>query len=282
MEAVFYYDGEWLEENPKVTGPMNQAFWLSSVVFDGARAFDGCAPDLDRHCERLINSARAMLLEPPLSAAEVFELCVEAVRKFPKETELYIRPMMYAAEGFLTPEPESTTFILAVYRSPMPEPNGISVCLSSRRRPSADMAPTDAKASCLYPNSSRAIKEAEDKGFDNAIMLDPSGNVAELASANIWLVKDGVAMTPIPNGTFLNGVTRQRVIELLREDGTEVREVSLTMADVMAADEVFTTGNYVKVIPIIRVEERDLQPGPVTKRARALYFEFAKTTSVFD
>ena len=120
MDAVFYFDGEWLTEAPKLTGPMNQSFWLSAVVFDGARAFGGCAPDLDLHCQRLNNSARAMLLKPTLSAAEVTELCVEAVRKFPKQAELYIRPMYYAEDGFLTPDPESTTFVLAVYLSPIP------------------------------------------------------------------------------------------------------------------------------------------------------------------
>ena len=112
-------------------------------------------------------------------------------------------------------------------------------------------------------------------------MLDPNGNVAELASANVWIVKDGVALTPFPNGTFLDGVTRGRVAQLLADDGVEVREQTLTFADVMAADEVFLTGNYAKVMPITRVEDRDLQRGPVTQRARDLYWDYAETTSVF-
>jgi len=282
MDQIFYFDGKWLQKEPKLTGPMNQAFWLSGVVFDGARAFNGWAPDVDLHSQRLIASAKAMLLKSPLTAEEVNDLSIEAVRKFPRDAELYIRPMLYAAGGFLTPDPETTTFVLAVYRSPLPEYKGIGVCLSTRRRPAPDMAPTDAKASCLYPNSSRAIQEAEDRGFDNAIMLDPNGNVAELASANIWIVKDGVALTPVPNGTFLNGVTKKRVLRLLRDDGVEVKEVTLTFPDVLAADEVFTTGNYAKVLPITRVEDRELQPGPLTKRARELYWEYAATTSVFD
>jgi branched-chain amino acid aminotransferase len=281
MDALYYFDGQWTEEEPKVTGPRAQAFWLSGVVFDGSRAFNGFAPDVDRHSARLIASAEAMLLKSPISAAEVTRLSLEAVRRFPRDAELYIRPMLYAASGFLTPDPDSTTFILAVYRSPLPEYKGIKVCLSTRRRPAPDMAPTDAKASCLYPNSSRAIKEAEARGFDNAVMLDPNGNVAELASANIWIVKDGVALTPVPNGTFLNGVTKQRVMKLLQADGVPVVEKTITFPEVLAADEVFTTGNYAKVLPIIKVEDRDLQPGPVTQRARDLYWKFAATTSAF-
>ena len=281
MAGVFHHDGVWLDEAPMILSPMDQAAWLSSIVFDGARAFGGLAPDLDQHCERLINSARALLLEPKIDSREIEALCVEGIRKMPRDSELYVRPMMYATGGFLVPDPETTTFSLAIYESPLPEFTGISVCLSSLRRPARDMAPTDAKASCLYPNSSRALKQAEERGFDNCIMLDPNGNVAELASANVWIVKDGRALTPVPNGTFLDGVTRGRVAQLLADDGVEVREETLTFADVMAADEVFLTGNYAKVMPITRVEDRDLQRGPVTQRARDLYWDYAETTSVF-
>src|SRR3546814_12090816 len=90
------------------------------------------------------------------------------------------------------------------------------------------MAPTDAKASCLYPNSARALNEASKRGFDNAVVLDALGNVAELATANLWIAKDGVAVTPAPNGTFLNGITKQRAMQLLTAAGIEVRETRLT------------------------------------------------------
>ena len=281
MAGVFYHDGVWHDEAPKILSPMDQAAWLSSIVFDGARAFGGLAPDLDLHCERLLRSARAMLLEPKVSAEEIIRLCIEGIRKMPPESELYVRPMMYATDGFLVPDADSTTFTLAIYDSPLPDFNGISVCLSSLRRPARDQAPTDAKASCLYPNSSRALREAELRGFDNCIMLDPNGNVAELASANVWIVKDEVASTPYPNGTFLDGITRRRVARLLSEDGVEVREETLKFDDILNADEVFLTGNYGKVMPITKVEDRDLQRGSLTQRARDLYWDYAKTASVF-
>ena len=137
------------------------------------------------------------------------------------------------------------------------------------------MAPTDAKASCLYPNASRALREATQKGFDNAVLRDPLNNVAELATANLFLAKDGVVHTPVPNGTFLNGVTRQRVISLLREDNIEVQERTVTIADLESADEMFASGNHAKVQPIIRYENRDMQAGVKYKRARELYWEFA-------
>jgi branched-chain amino acid aminotransferase len=281
METVIWHDGRWHEDaNPPLMGGLDQAFWMSTVVFDGARAFDGWAPDLDRHCERLLRSARSLLMNPPVEAAFVERLCREAIRKFEPGAHLYVRPMIWAREGFILPEADSADFALAVLRAPVAEFSGMSVCLSSQRRPGPDMAPTDAKASCLYPNTQRAVTEAKARGFDGCVLLDPWDNVAELATSNIWIARDGVALTPAANGTFLAGVTRARVMALLREAGVEVREATLKWADVMAADEVFTTGNYSKVQAITRVEDRRLQPGPIARKARELYWAFARTQPV--
>lgn len=281
MNAIFYYDGQWLDENPRLTGPMDHAFWMSTVVFDGARAIRGLVPDIEAHCERLSRSARAMMLEPTMEPGEVAELCREAVRRLPKDGEYYIRPMYFAREGFVTPDAASTDFVLAVYETPMPSEHGFSVHVSPYRRPARDMAPTDAKASCLYPNTQRALAEAARRGFDNAVILDANGNVAELATANLWIARDGVAVTPAWNGTFLKGVTRMRVLQLLRDAGVEVVETALTEKDLEEADEIFSTGNYGKVMPVTRFEDRALESGPVYRRARELYFEFAAETSVF-
>jgi branched-chain amino acid aminotransferase len=279
--AIFWHGGRWYQDQqPKLLGPMDHAMWMASLAFDGARAFDGLAPDLDRHCARLIDSTRKMLLEPTMDAEAVEDLCRQAIRRLPQGFPVYVRPMFYATRGFVTPEPDSTEFALAVYSSPMPEPRGISVCFSSYRRPARDAAPTDAKAGCLYPNMQRALVEASARGFDNGITLDASANVAELATANLWIARDGVALTPACNGTFLNGITRQRVIKLLRDAGTEVEEATLTRQDILDADEVFSTGNYGKVLPITRVEDRHYQAGRIYQRARELYFEFAGTQPV--
>jgi branched-chain amino acid aminotransferase len=280
MAAIFWHDGIWYEnEQPKLLGPMDHAMWMASVTFDGARAFDGLAPDLDLHCVRLIDSTRNMLLEPTLSAEEIEALCRTAIGRLPNEP-LYVRPMFYATRGFVTPEAESTEFALAVYSLPMPEPHGMSCCFSSFRRPAPDAAPTDAKASCLYPNMQRALAEAARRGFDNAITFDAHANVAELATANLWIAKDGIAKTAVCNGTFLNGITRQRVLQLLREAGTPAIETTLTRQDVLDADEVFSTGNFGKVLPITRVEDRNFQTGHVYQKARDLYFAFAETQPV--
>ncbi len=278
MEPVHFIDENWVEGEPLLLGPLTHATWMASVVFDGARAFEGVAPDLDLHCRRLIASARSLGLNPTHTAEQVEAIARQGIAKYPAGTALYIRPMYWAENGaelFVAPDPDSTRFCCSLFERPMPEPGKMSICLSSFRRPAPDMAPTDAKASCLYPNSARALTAAAKKGFDNAVMLDPDGNVAELATANIWIGRDGVAHTPAANGTFLNGVTRQRVASLLGEAGIEVQERTITWDEITAADEVFTTGNLSKVMPITRVEDRELQPGPLFRRARELYWDYA-------
>ncbi|WP_209876485.1 branched-chain amino acid aminotransferase [Azospirillum soli] len=274
-QALSYINGEWIAGNPPIIGPMTHAIWLSSVVFDGARAFQGVAPDLDLHCARAVRSAQALGLAPMLTAGEIEELCWDGIRRFPKDAELYIKPMFYAEEGFVAPSPETTRFVLTLNEEPLPGIGGFTACISTRRRPAPDMAPTLAKAAALYPNAGLALIEAKARGFGNAIMLDPIGNVAEFATSNLFIAKDGVVRTPVPNGTFLNGITRQRVIALLRDDGAVVEECTLSPRDVLEADEVFSTGNYSKVVPVTKVENREKEAGPFFKRARALYWEFA-------
>lgn len=274
-KALTYFDGEWLEGNPGIFGPMTHAVWLGSLVFDGARAFEGTAPDLNRHCDRVTRSAEALGLDVTVEAGRILELAREGIKKHPAGSALYVRPMFWPTAGFVAPDPETTQFAISVYESPMPDLQSIACSISTRRRPTPETAPTNAKAACLYPQSGLALAEGRKRGFDNAIVLDTLGNVAELATANIFMARDGVVETPVPNGTFLDGITRQRVIALLRADGIEVVERTLKVSDLLAADEVFSSGNYWKVMPITRVEDTHFQPGRFTKRARELYWDFA-------
>jgi branched-chain amino acid aminotransferase len=279
MAGVYWHDGTWYTEEPKITGPMDHAFWLGSVIFDGGRAFGGVAPDLDRHAARCVASARAMLMQPRLTAEEIEALCREAIRRMGPKAELYVRPMFFVRKGLgaARPDPTSTDFVLAVYDSPLPSfDTGFSAILAPFRRPAPDMAPTDAKASCLYPNGARATAWAVERGYDMAVMCDALGNVAEFAAANLMFAKDGVVVTPAANGTFLNGITRQRIIGLLRANGVEVQERRVTPDELDTADEVFSTGNYAKVQPCTNYAGRPLQPGPMARKARELYFAWAE------
>jgi len=259
-------------------GSRTHAAWFCSVVFDGARAFEGVTPDLDLHCARVNDSAAKLFLKPTISPETWIGLARDGVSRFDTDAALYIRPMYWAEkEGpwVQAHDPDSTRWCLTLYEAPMRKPTGFSITLSPFRRPTLDTMPVDAKAGCLYPNNARALFDARARGFDNAVVCDVLGNVAELATSNIFMAKDGIVFTPAPNGTFLAGITRQRVIGLLRQDGITVVEKTLTYRDFEYADEIFSTGNYSKVVPVIRIGERSLQPGPFFSRARELYWAFA-------
>ncbi|MGE0652151.1 MAG: branched-chain amino acid aminotransferase [Alphaproteobacteria bacterium] len=277
-----YVEGDWYEGNVALIGPRSHAMWLGSSVFDGARWFEGVAPDLDLHAQRVNASARALGLEPTMTPDEIVGLTWDGLKKFDGKTAVYIRPMYWAEHGGYMGVPAdaaSTRFCLCLYESPMIAPGGFSITVSPFRRPTIETMPTNAKAGCLYPNNGRAIMEAKKRGFDNALVLDMLGNVAETGSSNIFMVKDGRVFTPAANGTFLSGITRARNIALLGGDGTPVIEKALTVSDFLDADEIFSTGNHSKVVPVTRIENRDLQPGPVAKRARQLYWDWAHSTS---
>jgi branched-chain amino acid aminotransferase len=277
-KTLTFFEDDWHEGNLPIMGVRTHAAWLCTSVFDGARAFEGVMPDLDLHCARVNESAKVMHLKPLVSTEAWMALVREGFKRFDRDAELYIRPMYWpedAASGAVRPDPETTRWCLTLYVAPLPKPVGSAITLSPFRRPTRETAPVDAKAGCLYPNNARAMIEARSRGFDNCLMCDMLGNVAELATANVFIVKDGIAYTPAPNGTFLAGITRARVIGLLRAAGTTVVETTLRYPDFQAADEIFSTGNYLKVSPVTRLDDRNLQPGPMYQRARALYWEFA-------
>jgi branched-chain amino acid aminotransferase len=277
-EIVTWVDGKWHHGNAPIIGAADHAAWLGSQVFDGARQFEGVRPDLDLHSARIIQSAETLGMIPPVDAATVQGLLEEGCKMFAPDAALYLRPMMWARDstpGIIDLVPESTGFAICIESLPMPQPGAFSLGVSPFCRPRPDMALTEAKAASLYANNARIMADARKRGYSNALSLDVNGHVAETASTNVFMVRDGVVFTPVPNGMFLNGITRQRVIGLLRADGVEVVEGSLTLADFDAAEEIFVTGNIAKVMPVARYLDRDLGPSRMGARARALYWDYA-------
>lgn len=277
-ETRTWIDGSWIDGNQPILGPRSHAMWMGSSVFDGARAFEGVMPDLELHCERVNKSAKALGLKPFMSVGQIAELAWEGLSKFGADAQLYVRPMYWAEDGgfmFVPPDGETTRFALCMYDTPMPKPSGFTATTTSFERPTLSSMPVNAKAGCLYPNNGRMLREAQEKGFHNALCCDALGNVAEFATSNAFLVKEGKVFTPAPNGTFLNGITRQRIISLLRSAGMEVHEIMLNYDDFRNADEIFSTGNYSKIVPVVKFEDKEFVAGPVYSKARELYWEFA-------
>jgi branched-chain amino acid aminotransferase len=273
-----FYENVWHEGNVPIMGVRDHAAWLCSSVFDGARTFEGVSPDLDLHCTRVNASASTMHLKPTVTAETWEGLTRDGIKRFAKDTALYIRPMYWAERSgtlLVAPDPDSTKWCLTLYEAPMRPAEGFSITLSPYRKPSMECMPVDAKAGCLYPNNARALIEANARGFGNCAVRDQLGNIAELATANLFIGKDGVVFTPAPNGTFLNGITRQRTVKLLRDAGVAVVETTLQYSDLENADEIFSSGNYSKVMPVNRIDQRSLQAGPLYRKARELYWAFA-------
>jgi branched-chain amino acid aminotransferase len=274
-----WFKGHWSDGNTPLVGAMDHGVWLASTVFDGARSIHRMAPDLRAHCQRTFDSAERVGLGVPLTVDDMVALCIQGIHRFAADVDLYIRPLVFGTEGLLVPT--NSDFALTLFEAPLPPFAGFSAMLSSRRRPSPLAATTDAKASALYPNVARALREAKSGGFDNAVILDPDGRVAEFATANLFFVDDnGRVVTPAANGTFLAGITRARVIALLADQGTEVEQRAVEPDELDGAREIFSTGNYGKVMPCTRYGDRELPIGPIATRARDLYMRYAEECRV--
>lgn len=274
-----WHNGEWHDDDVAIIHAADHGAWLGTTVFDGARYFEGVAPDLEAHCARLNRSAVALMITPTMTAPAIAGTVREGLRRFQPEAAVYIRPMYWALDGDqsgIVPREGATGFAICLEEIPMADPEASVRLTSTRfRRPVLESSICNAKAGCLYPNNARMLMEARDKGYDNALATDALGNVAETASANVFMVSGGEVFTPIANGTFLSGITRARHIANLTAAGYKVHEAILGYADFHGADEVFMSGNMSKVTPVSEFDGTTYPHGPVTRHARALYWDWA-------
>ncbi|WP_109466251.1 branched-chain amino acid aminotransferase [Albibacillus kandeliae] len=278
-----YFNGTWHDGDTPIISAADHGAWLGSGVFDGARWFEGLSPDLDAHCARVNRSAKALMLTPTVSAEDMVEIVREGLSAYDKSQAIYIRPMYWGIDGDPTaiiPQPDKTGFAVCLEEIPMAPPSAATTLTRTRfRRPVLEDAVVNAKAGCLYPNNARMLAEARSKGFGNALVADAMGNVAETATANIFMVKDGEVFTPIANGTFLAGITRARHMSNMRADGMKVHETVLSFDDFESADEVFLSGNMSKVTPVTAFDDRQYQVGPVTRKVREMYWDWAASAA---
>ncbi len=274
-----YFNGSWHDEDVSIMRAADHGSWLGTTVFDGARYFEGISPDLDAHCARVNRSAEALMITPTVSAADMANIVREGLKTYATGSAVYIRPMYWALEGGdlgVVPKPGATGFAICLEEIPMaPAEASTTLTTTQFRRPVLEDAVVNAKAGCLYPNNARMLAEARAKGFGNALVADALGNVAESATANVFMVRDGEVFTPVANGTFLSGITRARHIGNLAADGVQVHETVLTFDDFRRADEVFLSGNMSKVTAVTEFDGTHYQSGPMTKRVRDLYWDWA-------
>lgn len=274
-----YFNSTWHDGDVPVISAADHGAWLGSGVFDGARYVNGVAPDLHAHCARVNRSANALMVTPTVSTDDMVQIVWDGLKSYPKDAAVYIRPMYWAIDGDATaivPTPDKTGFAICLEEIPLaPETASVSLGKTRFRRPVLEDAVVNAKAGCLYPNNARMLAEVRTRGFQNALVTDAMGNVAESATSNVFMVKDGEVFTPIANGTFLAGITRARHMTNLRADGVKVHETVLSFADFETADEVFLSGNMHKVTPVVGFEDTSYQNGPITRRVRDMYWDWA-------
>jgi branched-chain amino acid aminotransferase len=274
-----FFEGKWHDGDVPIMRAADHGSWLGTTVFDGARYFDGRSPDLLAHCARANASAKALMITPTVSAEDMVQIVQDGLKAYDPNAAVYIRPMYWALDGGhlgIVPLPDATGFAICLEEIPMaPADSAVRLATTRFRRPVLEDNVVNAKSGCLYPNNARMLAEVRAKGFDNALVTDAMGNVAETATANIFIVKDGVVFTPIPNGTFLAGITRARHMKNLQADGVKVVEKVLTFDDFHDADEVFMSGNMMKVTAVKAFEDTQYQMGPITRRTRELYWDWA-------
>ncbi|WP_368185113.1 branched-chain amino acid aminotransferase [Aestuariibius sp. HNIBRBA575] len=274
-----FVDGAWHDGDVPIMKAADHGSWLGSTVFDGARFFEGVTPDLHAHCARTNRSAEALMLSPSVATSDMVDIVQEGLKSYSKDSAVYIRPMYWGiGSGFsaIVPAQEPAGFAICLEEIPMADAQASTTLTRTQfRRPVLENAVVNAKAGCLYPNNARMLAEAQSRGFGNALAADALGNVAETATSNVFIVRDGEVFTPVPNGTFLAGITRARHITNMKADGIKVHETVLSFEDVAAADEVFLSGNMSKVTPVSAFDDIQYQTGPIARRVRDMYWDWA-------
>lgn len=269
--GLIWFDGKlvpWSEANIHV---LTHAMHYGSAVFEGEQAYDGVVFKLHQHTQRLLDSAALLGMEIPWSLHEL-EDATRQVVKVNNVVNGYIRPLAWrGSETIAVSAPEATIHVMIAAWDTLPpysaeaKAAGIRLVTSDWIRPPPNVAPTAAKASGLYITSTLAKHAAEKAGYDDALMLDYRGQIAEATLANIFLVIDGELHTPFPD-CFLNGITRQTVIELAEQAGIKVQERAIMPDEFADASEVFVTGTAAEITPVREIDEYRFSPATITQR----------------
>ncbi len=270
QDGQIWYDGElipWRSANLHV---LTHGLHYGSCVFEGERVYNDRVFKLQEHTERLLQSANYLGFEIPWSLQEVADFTIQTV-KAQGYSDAYVRPVAWRGSEMMGVSAQDSKIHLAIavwewpsYFSPEARMKGIRLDWSKWKRPSPESAPVHAKAAGLYMICTLSKHEAESKGYDDALMLDWRGQVAETTGANIFLVMDGALHTPKPD-CFLDGITRRSVIELAKNRGYEIIERSIMPEELAKADEIFVTGTAAEVTPVGCIGNQDFTVGSVTK-----------------
>ena len=280
-EGFIWFDGELIDWKDAKVHVLTHGLHYASSVFEGERCYDGKIFREIEHTERLHHSANTLGFKIPFSIDEICKIR-KLVLDSNKIRDGYIRPVAWRGSEMMGISAQKNTIHLAVaawewpsYYSPEARLKGIKLDLSKWRRPSPETAPVSTKAAGLYMICTLAKHEAEEKGCQDALMLDHRGYIAETTSANIFMVMNDEIHTPLPD-CFLNGITRQEVIKIAKNLGIRVVERHMKLEELQKVSEVFVTGTAAEVTPVSQIGELVFKPSAISKK---MIEEYNKITS---
>lgn len=278
-----WMDGKFVDWDDARIHVLTHTLHYGLGCFEGVRAYPTArGPAIFRltdHIERLFNSAHIFMIDVPFSVEEIIDATKETVRINKMNDGCYIRPLVYLGYGEmgLNPLPAPVNVSIAVwpwgsYLGDAGIKNGVRMKVSSWRRHDPNIIPPAAKGCGMYINSQMAKVEALKAGYDEAILLNPQGSVAECTGENLFIVKDGILITPPSSAGALEGITMDSIIKIAVDHGYEVRRDNLLRSDLYSADEAFCTGTAAEVVPIREVDDREIgDPGPITRKLQETF-----------
>ena len=276
VEGLIWFDGQMVPWRETKVHVLTHGLHYASAVFEGVRSYNGKIFKLEEHTKRLFHSANTLGFELPFSESELNTASYE-VLKANNIADGYLRPVAWRGSEMMGVSAQQTKIHVAIaawqwpsYFSPEARMKGIRLKTTKWRRPSPETEPVHSKAAGLYMICTMSKHEAEAEGFDDALMLDYRGRVAEATGANIFLLIDGKLHTPDPD-CFLNGITRQTVINLASARGLDVVERAIMPEEVGDAKEVFLTGTAAEVTPVGIIDDHSFQVGEVTQHMMSDY-----------
>ncbi len=274
--GFIWLDGRFVKWNQAKLHVLSHGLHYASCVFEGARVYNGKIFKLNEHTQRLFFSSKTLGFKLPYREKVINKACEEIVKK-QKIKNGYLRPFAWRGSEMMAISAQNTTIHVAIatwemstYFDKRKKFNGIRLKTSKWIRPPSNTAPTQAKAAGLYMICTLSKHIAEKKGFDDSLMLDSSGYVAESTGANIFFVKNNKLYTPIAD-CFLNGITRQTVIKLAKKNNIKIIEKRILPRELLKADEIFLTGTAVEITPISQIDNKKFNVGKVTKKLISLF-----------
>ena len=280
--GYIWIDGKFVKWNKAKIHVLSHGLHYASCVFEGPRVYNGKIFKLNEHTKRLFFSSKTLGFKIPYSEKEINYACNQIIKK-QKIINGYLRPFAWRGSEMMAISAQNTTIHVAIatwemstYFDKKKKLNGIKLQTSKWMRPPSNTAPTDAKAAGLYMICTLSKHHAEKNGFDDSLMLDSKGNIAESTGANIFFVKNNNLYTPTPD-CFLNGITRQTVIELAKKNKIRVIEKRILPKELFKADEVFLTGTAVEITPISLIDKKKFKVGKVTKKLMYLFSNLVKS-----